>query len=338
MTLLRHLTTRAAALILLIVCLSIALVASAASLLLVRRQTHALTARLQEVESKHEEFLEQANYARAIQRKIEAQLLEKQQRLDQLAHHDQLTGLPNRLFLAAHLPEPSRKPRSANAARGAVPRSRSLQAHQRLARTRSRRQAPEDSRAAHPHPVRTEDIVVRMGGDEFIVVLKHVKGAAPVNETATRINAALGAPVNRWQPLVTTVSIGVSLYPTRWHGHRRVAAPLRHRHVPGEGPRPQQLPALQPRDGSQAERACRRGSEPARGASSRSSSTCTTSRSSTSRPIASTALEALVRWKHPSTGSWRPGRFIRVAEETGLIVPIGEFVLRARHGRHGALA
>src|SRR4026208_2214050 len=103
MTLLRHLKTRAAALILLIVCLSIALVASAASLLLVRRQTHALTARLQEVESKHEEFLEQANYARAIQRKVEAQLLDKQQRLDRLAHHDQLTGLPNRHFLAVQL-------------------------------------------------------------------------------------------------------------------------------------------------------------------------------------------------------------------------------------------
>ncbi len=40
-----------------------------------------------------------------LRRKIEAQLLEKQQHLDHLAHHDQLTGLPNRLFLAVHLPE-----------------------------------------------------------------------------------------------------------------------------------------------------------------------------------------------------------------------------------------
>ena len=40
-----------------------------------------------------------------LRRKIENQLLEKQQHLDHLAHHDQLTGLPNRLYLAAHLPE-----------------------------------------------------------------------------------------------------------------------------------------------------------------------------------------------------------------------------------------
>ncbi|TLY64262.1 MAG: PAS domain S-box protein, partial [Gammaproteobacteria bacterium] len=39
-----------------------------------------------------------------VRRKAEAQLLEKQQHLDHLAHHDQLTGLPNRLFLAAYLP------------------------------------------------------------------------------------------------------------------------------------------------------------------------------------------------------------------------------------------
>ena len=40
------------------------------------------------------------------------------------------------------------------------------------------------------------------------------------------------------------------------------------------------------------------------------------------------ALESLLRWKHPSHGFIPPERFVAVAEEAGLIVPIGEFVLR----------
>ena len=264
-----------------------------------------------------------------LKRKAEAQLLEKQQHLDHLAHHDQLTGLPNRLFLAAYLPGALAESARSGAILAVlfldldhfkhINDSRGHEVGDKLLQSVAQRiQAT----------VRREDVVVRMGGDEFVVVLRTAKGADQINETAARINEALSGPImvdNR--PLVTTVSIGVSLYP---RDGANMGELLRHSdaamyQAKDHGRNNFQLFSpimdrkLKERLAIEASlRAALQGRQ----------------FDVHYQPIIDihtnriVALEALLRWKHPTHGFLSPARFIAVAEETGLIVPMGDFVLR----------
>ena len=263
-----------------------------------------------------------------LRRKFEAQLLEKQQHLDHLAHHDQLTGLPNRLFLAAYMPDAIEEARRSGSLLAVlfldldrfkhINDSRGHETGDKLLKTVAQR-----LRAT----VRAQDVVVRMGGDEFVVVLKNVAGKEQISDMASRINEALSAPVvvDGWQ-LVTTVSIGVSIYP---RDGTDMGELLRHSdtamyQAKDRGRNNFQLfsPIM---DRKLKERIAIEASLRA--------ALQTRQLDVHYQPIVDilskrvVAMEALVRWRHPMHGFVSPGRFIAVAEETGLIVPIGEFVM-----------
>ena len=263
-----------------------------------------------------------------MRRRVEAQVLEKQQHLDHLAHHDQLTGLPNRLFLAAHLPgaiEEAKRTGSMlavlfldldrfkhiNDSRGHETGDKLLKAVAQRIRTTTR----------------TDDVVVRMGGDEFIVILKTVSTAEQINEAASRITEALAAPVLiDGRPLVTTASIGVSLFP-------------RDGSTMGELLRQSDTAMYQAKDRGRNNFQLfspvmeRRLKERIAIESSLRTALQAQQLDVHYQPIVDieshrvVALEALLRWRHPAHGFIAPDRFVAVAEETGLIVPIGEFVL-----------
>ena len=264
-----------------------------------------------------------------LRRKVEAQLFEKQQHLDHLAHHDQLTGLPNRLYLAHYLPgaiEQARRDKTMLAVLFLdldrfkhINDSRGHETGDKLLMT-----VAERVRST----VRREDVVVRMGGDEFIVVLQAVKDPELINEMAGRINEALSAPVIvDGRPLNTTVSIGVSLFP-------RDGSDM------GELLRHSDTAMYQAKDRGRnnfmlfSPIMARKLKERVAIENSLRSALQQGQLDVHYQPIIDIvsnkvmALEALLRWKHPTQGFILPGRFIDIAEETGLIVPVGEFVLQ----------
>jgi diguanylate cyclase (GGDEF)-like protein len=313
----------------LIVAMSIVLAVSVTSLLVLRRQTRVLQAKLQDSESRHEDFLEQAQHGRTIQRKIEAQLIEKQQRLDRLAHHDQLTGLPNRLFLAAHLPlamEESRKTRTPLAVLFLdLDRFKHINdTHGHEVGDKLLQEVAQRIRAA----VRAEDIVVRMGGDEFVVILSKVRTSHQADETAARILASLNVPlVIADKPLVTTVSIGLSLYP---RDGEDVGALLRHSDTAMYQAKERGRNNFQVFSPVMDRKLHERVNLEARLRAALEIGQFDVHYQpiidiETRRVV---ALEALVRWKDPEEGFIAPNRFLPVAEESGLIDPIGQFVWR----------
>ncbi|MBS0419401.1 MAG: EAL domain-containing protein [Proteobacteria bacterium] len=264
----------------------------------------------------------------SVRRKVEAQLLEKQQHLDHLAHHDQLTGLPNRHFLAAHLPTAIEEARQTSAIMAVL--FLDLDRFKHINDTRGHETGDKLLKAVAQRirsTVRTEDVVVRMGGDEFIVVLKSVRNFEQVNETAGRINEALSAPVPvDGRPLVTTVSIGVSLYP---RDGANMGELLRHSdtamyQAKDRGRNNFQLfsPGM---DRKLKERMAIETS--LRNALQRKQLDVFYQPIMDLHSNRVVGLESLLRWKVPGQGYLPPEKFIAVAEDTGLIVPIGDMVL-----------
>ncbi|MGO9804626.1 MAG: putative bifunctional diguanylate cyclase/phosphodiesterase [Steroidobacteraceae bacterium] len=264
-----------------------------------------------------------------VRRVVESRMLQRHQHLDHLAHHDQLTGLPNRLYLAAHLPDALAEAKDKGNLLAVlfldldrfkhVNDSRGHETGDKLLKTVAQRIRST---------MRSPDVVVRMGGDEFVVVIKDIKTTDKVNEAAERINQALCAPmVVDGRTLVTTVSIGVALYP---RDGLDMGELLRHSdtamyQAKDRGRNNFQLfsPAMD-----------RRLKERIAIEASLRTALQTRQLDVHYQPIVDidthrvAAMEALMRWKHPTQGFVRPDRFIRIAEDAGLIVPIGDFVLQ----------
>ena len=178
-----------------------------------------------------------------------------QARIHHLAHHDALTGLPNRMSFMEHLEHSMAGARGRSiAARAAVHRPRPFQARQRLARPPRRRRAAAHGGRAH----RRRAARHRRGR---ALRRRRVHGAAAglptdparredVEQVAEKLLAAIEAPIDAdGRPLSVTPSIGIALYPRRRRHADRADQACRLGDVPRQGAWPRQPPVLRPGDG-----------------------------------------------------------------------------------------
>ncbi len=261
-----------------------------------------------------------------------------EERIQYLATRDALTGLPSRVLLAER----------ANQAILAAARNRGRLAllYLDLDRldlvNRSLGHAAGDAllRAVAERlrgSLRRDDTLARLGGDEFVLLWNGLKDAGEATALAQRALAILARPFTiEGQPLGVTASIGVSIYPDdgRDFGELLRNADAAASHAKATGRNGFRLFAPSMHERAVVRLAMENG---LRQALARNELLLHWQPVRSARAGgAVVGAEALVRWQHPTGGLLMPDAFVPVAEDCGLIRPLGQWTLERVIAQAGA--